>query len=256
MEQPLIKNIDEKILGFLKSANIENNIVRLTTQLDRTDYLAVNKVLESLGGKWNKKLKGHVFETNPSDLFFSTLDTGNYKSLPDIKKQFQAFFTPCELAEKLVDLADVSENHLILEPSAGGGNILVFLPGQNVHYCEIQPELVEFLKNNEQTNNCKFVGSDFLEYNPGPIYDRIIANPPFSKNQDINHVSHMIDCCKEGGKIVSIMSPSLTFKQNKYSKSLFEKLDDCVSYEIIKNESGSFKESGTAVETVTIIINR
>ena len=56
-----------------------------------------------------------------------------------------------------------------------------------------------------------FMGDDFLnpsEWATAFKYDRIIANPPFTKNQDIDHVMQMWNFLKPGGRIVSIMSNS------------------------------------------------
>lgn len=38
---------------------------KITTTLDRSQYVAVNKALETMGGKWNKKQGGHVFTFDP-----------------------------------------------------------------------------------------------------------------------------------------------------------------------------------------------
>lgn len=38
-----------------------------------------------------------------------------------------------------------------------------------------------------------------------PLYDLIVANPPFSKGQDMLHIMQMIKHLKPGGRIVSLM---------------------------------------------------
>ena len=37
----------------------------IVQQLDRNDYVKVNKALEALGGKWNRKAKAHLFDEDP-----------------------------------------------------------------------------------------------------------------------------------------------------------------------------------------------
>src|SRR5204862_5173800 len=50
------------ILAVLQAAYFEGDKIVLPTQLERKTYLDTNKVLERIGGKWNRKQKGHVFE--------------------------------------------------------------------------------------------------------------------------------------------------------------------------------------------------
>lgn len=143
-----------------------------------------------------------------------------------------------------------------MEPSAGDGAIIRPLDC-NVDCCEIQKDLYE---NSvwRKVPGVKLVGWDFLEYNPGPVYDKIVANPPFTRQQDIDHVSHMIDCLAEGGRIVSIMSNGVTFRTNKKTTEFFEKIDrECPGgFQIHKVEDGAFKTSGTMVNTVIIVIDK
>lgn len=241
--------IDDDTLDIIESCEINDTLLTTTCgQMDRKQYVKFNKVIELCGGKWNRKLKGHVFDSDPSDLIETVVRS---KEVIDTKKLYQAYFTPENLAHYVVDLCDIHEDDMVLEPSLGSGNIGILIPGI-VHFCEIQPDLVEQAINERE--GFVHVGNDFLEYHPGPIYDRIVANPPFTKGQDVEHVSHMIDCCKEGGTIVSIMSPGITFKTDKKTKALLEKMDGCESHMIESVDAGSFKESGTMVNAIIVKI--
>lgn len=244
--------IDRETLEIIGSAEIADNVVSLTCgQLDRKQYVAVDKVFKALGGKWNKKLKGHQFDNDPTCAVEEAINSGE---VVDAKQVFQAFFTTPELAQRVVDMASIDDNSAVLEPSAGDGAILSFIVHEEVDYCEIQDDLREELANNFGATN---VGSDFLEYNPGPIYDRIIANPPFTRQQDIDHVSHMVDCLAEGGRIVSIMSAGVRFRTNKKTKEFFEKIDrEGCSFKFEEVEDGAFKSSGTMVKTTIIVIDK
>lgn len=241
--------ITEEVLSVLKQATIDGNLLKLNGQLDRKLYLETNKVLESLGGSWNKKMKGHLFQEDPQKLIEKSVDSGNYV---DAKKEFQFFETPETLAKQMIDWAEISQEHRVLEPSAGNGNILKFIPW-SADYCEIQQNLSDSLQ--MKYKNCSFKSANFLEYNPGPIYDRIVANPPFTKKQEIEHVSHMLDCCRSGGRIVSIMSRGITFRNDSKTKDFMEMIEKH-SFSIHENPDGIFKDSGTMVSTITIIINK
>jgi len=63
----------QKILNILDRCTIsikENlNVVYLPLRkLNRKTYLVVNKYLEDMGGKWDKKEKGYIFEDYPVDI--------------------------------------------------------------------------------------------------------------------------------------------------------------------------------------------
>jgi type I restriction-modification system DNA methylase subunit len=100
----------------------------------------------------------------------------------------------------------------------------------------------------------KIVSNDFMEYAKYNYYDKIIMNPPFSNNQDLDHVLHAYKCTKEGGKIVAIMSSHFTFASDAASVNFRKWLDDRGYYE--KLPEGSFKESGTGVNTVLVVIDK
>ena len=114
--------INNALLPVLDSVQIDGNVVRLAQQLDRPTYVAVNKVLESIGGKWNRKAKGHVFNMDPAEILEEVILTGEYSSK---KQDFGFFETPPELAKKVVELADIRPGMSILEPSAGRGALLI-----------------------------------------------------------------------------------------------------------------------------------
>ena len=116
--------LSEHVVDILAGATIEGTVLRLTCgQLDRKTYEAVNKALDALGGKWNRKLGGHVFAEDPSGAIEQALLTGEVTSA---KKEFDFFQTPVALAERMAELADVrfARGTRILEPSAGHGRIL------------------------------------------------------------------------------------------------------------------------------------
>ena len=57
----------DTVLEILKSMDWqdEGKLGVITIALPRELYVQVNKALEAMGGKWNRKSKGHVFENDP-----------------------------------------------------------------------------------------------------------------------------------------------------------------------------------------------
>jgi type I restriction-modification system DNA methylase subunit len=194
--------IKDETLKILAECSIKDNTVFLPkTQLDRKTYLDVNKHLENLGGKWNRKAKGHVFDDDPTDSFENMLLTGE---TTDFKKEFQFFETPPELASKMIRLAEIKEYNVVLEPSAGHGAILDCLLDYALKTeTYIDTIIVEF-----NPSSCDILGqkgyavllSDFLEIDVfDKEIDRVIANPPFTRQQDIDHILHAYSLLKPGG---------------------------------------------------------
>ena len=78
--------INETVRDILAECKVEGNVLYLPgIQLERSVYLEVNKVLEALGGKWNRKIKGHEFDSYPEAVIEEIVLTGEYT---DGKKNF------------------------------------------------------------------------------------------------------------------------------------------------------------------------
>lgn len=246
--------IREEILKILDSCVIKGNTVFLPQiQLERKVYLEVNKHLENLGGKWDRKTKGHVFESDPTDSFENMLSTGE---TTDFKKEFQFFETPPDLAKKMIEMAELKETDMVLEPSAGLGAIVKHIENGRLFFNDINQNFVDSL-----AYDLMVAGKDifsqscqnFLKTNDK--FDKIIMNPPFTKQQDINHILHAYSLLNPGGILVSIVSESPFFRENKKSVAFREFLAEN-SAEIIKNPEGTFKASGTMVSTRIIKIDK
>jgi hypothetical protein len=237
----------------LQNCTVEGNIVKLpNTVLDRKVYLEVKKALELIGGSWKGgKVAGFVFKQDPTELL-NQVANGEKRNL---KKEFQFFGTPERLCDELVYLANIQPTDEVLEPSAGQGAIVKSIikqhPDMIVDCYELMPTNRMILKD---VKGAKIVGEDFLN-SPDKQYDKIIANPPFSKNQDIDHVLMMHDRLKKGGTLVTIMSTHWIHSKNKKEISFKNWLES--KYYTLKNiEAGEFKESGTSVATVLVTIEK
>jgi len=250
-----VRRIENDILNILDSAKVEGDLVTLTCgQLDRKTYLQVNKVLDALGGKWNRKLGGHVFKDTPADRLEEAILTGTYSSQ---KQDFGFFETPPNLAKRVVDLAQLEAGMVVLEPSAGRGGlanvIAEVIDKANVLCIDILPENAKHLRETGFPCNCY----DFLTIELMDQYDRVIMNPPFSgsgSQLDIDHVLHAWKFLKPGGRLVSIMSASIEFRTNKKTTEFRELVDEHGWVEPV--EDGAFKASGTMVRSVIVVLER
>lgn len=238
----------------LKNCTIEGNVLKLpNVQLDRKLYMEVAKALELIGGKWKGgKIFGFVFQTDPSDLL-ENIANGKKRNL---KKEFQFFATPETLANKLVYLADLKQHDTILEPSAGQGAIIKAIN----EVCDVVVDCYELMEVNrivlnKSNLNFNLIGDDFLNHNNSKTYSKIIANPPFTKNQDIDHLRLMYNSLSRGGRLICITSNSWVNGSQKKQVEFAEWLRN-INAEILDIEPGTFKESGTNVGGKIVIINK
>lgn len=92
--------IPENVLNVLGECRADGNLLYLpSVQLDRKTYTEVNKVLENMGGKWNRKAKAHVFaeDDDVAEMLENVLLTQEVK---DLKREYQFFPTPRAVAKR------------------------------------------------------------------------------------------------------------------------------------------------------------
>jgi predicted RNA methylase len=241
--------IDNDVLQVLDNSSVDGNILFLPpTQLERNLYQKVNKVLECLGGKWNRSKRGHVFDTDPSEMIEEAILTGE---VTDAKKEFQFFETPKDIVLQMIELAELNSDDDVLEPSAGRGAIVDRIGMHNpLTIIELNPENADALRQ----KGYSVIEEDFLNFDISNKHSKIIMNPPFSKQQDIDHVLHAWKCLKDNGILVSIMSEGTFFRDNKKAVAFRDLLDE-VGYSIPLDE-GTFKESGTMVKTRIVVMKK
>lgn len=248
--------IDQRTLDILASIEWDGEAAKLTCgQLSRPEYVKVNAVLEALGGKWSRKAKAHLFDSDAQARVEAVIEAGDYV---DEKKLYQFFETPDDLADEIVRLAEIKgERPRILEPSAGTGQLLRALKRAG-----ITADTMAFEINWEHeyplieaSNSGKMC--DFLDQKPGSYepFDYVIMNPPFAKQSDIDHVLHAWKFLKTGGRLVAIMSPGWLFRTNRKSTEFKAFVDEHL-VTTVHNAAGAFKSSGTMVKTVTVVLDK
>lgn len=159
------------------------------------------------------------------------------------------------LADQVIDEADIQPGMKVLEPNAGMGHLADKIKdtGADLDVGEYAYTMSELLK----AKGHNVVSGDFLDYNPGEIYDRIVMNPPFSHDADVKHVTHALTMLKPGGRLVSITSSMAGNRSNSTNKNFREYLDAVGAVER-NNPENSFKDSlnPTSVNTKTIVIDK
>jgi len=253
--------IPENILAVLAECRVEGKTLFLPPeQLDRKVYTAVNKCLENIGGKWNRKAKGHVFDHDPTEGLENLILTGETE---DMIKTFQFFPTPRSIADQMCDMAELTPSSRVLEPSCGKGDLLDALHDRGITDLigvELNAEMAQHLEGKPYTT---MIGIDFLAFAADPgvkrDFSHVIMNPPFSRQQDIAHIRAAFEMLRPGGILVSVASPSWQWRENTKSQEFRDwmECDPAIkSVEVIKVPEGAFKASGTMIPTVIIKLCR
>ena len=260
--------ISDDVAEVLRAATCSSDRLTLVGQLDRKMYEKVNKVLEISGFKWNRKEKCHLaIKGTAAETLAAALADGE---IVDPKKDWDFFQTPQWLAERMAVLLNVSRGMRVLEPSAGHGRLLDAvepLCGKEfVVCCEAFDDCVKAL---QKRGTYIIMALDFMtltseyKYSQGLAgtkiigrFDRVIANPPFSNFQDITHCRHAYDFLKPGGRMVCITGPSWQFRTDKKSVAFKEWFKSLPSATVEELPAGTFKDSGTNVRALLLVIDK
>lgn len=238
---------------ILRHCVLEDNILKLPkVKFSKKSYGVAKAWIEEAGGSWEGgRVQGFTFPFDATRVF-SILSKGERCRL---QKEFQFFETPAEVADWLVSLVgDIKPGDRILEPSAGRGAIVKAIkrvcPEATVDCYELMPENIGILA---KVSGVVLVGDDFEKDEEVEFYSKIIANPPFNKNQDVRHVMKMYDHLLPGGCLASITSKHWQVGQESECVRFREWLEakGAVIHDIAE---GEFKESGTGIATAAIVI--
>ena len=147
---------------------------------------------------------------------------------------------------------------LILEPSAGKGDIVDFICSINCDgyqrkgsarkiYCiERDPSLQYILQGKEY----KVIDSDFLSHKSTYPFDLIIANPPFSNGDE--HFLKMWEVVKDGGEVYCILNAETVRNPYTEKRKLVSRIID--QYGTTEFYDGEFMTTETERKTAVDIV--
>lgn len=195
----------------------------------------------------------------------SSLPTQTWRSREQI--EWQQFSTPPSLAYLLAYALDLGENEVVLEPSAGTGNLAVWTSGAGLktYTNEIDSRrrfLLEQIGFAPTSFNAEFI-DDFLP--PEIMPDCVLMNPPFSssggrtKNNSskfgFRHVEAALERLKKGGKFGIILGEAGGL-DTKTGNDFWRKLSESIEVRaIIKIDGREYNKNGTTVD-INLIIGR
>jgi ParB family transcriptional regulator, chromosome partitioning protein len=176
------KTLSDAAAEAIRGSTIEGNELRLPAQMDRKLYQEVNAVLESIGGKWAKGRKAHVFPTDvPIEEKLSAIVDAGRVALPSKNGYFP---TPAWLVDYMLGLADIEPHHTVLEPSAGQGAIAdrvrEITGPENVFCVELLPENASVLR----SKGYEVVEGDFLSLEPPKRHEPTVDPNEIQKGEE------------------------------------------------------------------------
>lgn len=244
--------VSDDVRAVLGASEVDATSVKLSGQLDRALYLAVDKVLKAAGGRWDRRLGKHVFATDPRVALGLAVQTG---TAVNRQQMLQAFYTPPAVAARVARLAVLAPCHTVLEPSAGHGALLDaaldYIGKDSAVAYDVDVAAVEVLRG----KGYHALVADFLAVEPHVLFSRVLMNPPFTKGQDVAHVTHALRFLAPRGRLVAITSPSWREGRTRAARSFRELLDE-FDWVVEDVPRGAFRASGTDVATVILVVSR
>lgn len=168
------------------------------------------------------------------------------------------FETPFPLAVLMTRVSGVRPGDRMLEPSAGRGNLMRFLPdGVEVTAVEQRTDNADELA--RRFPKARLERGDFLAKQLGR-FDVVAMNPPFERKngvgaQDVAHVLRAYEALDDGGRLVAIMGEGPFFRDTQQERDFRQWLDG-VGATVIQLPENAFKNSGTGVRTRMIVVDK
>lgn len=175
---------------------VTENIYKVGLSEDKHLNIAVADVLKHIGGIEQERGKW-FFDYNPLRTCKRIQHEG---SMPEYKSH-QYYPTPDIIAEKVAEL--VGDSGSLLEPSAGIGSLLKMLSG-GATVVEINAIHCEVLKAKGYTPN----RADFMRWDSGNKYERIVMNPPYSQGRWQAHTKRAANMLTHDGVLVAVVPVS------------------------------------------------
>lgn len=242
-------------------AMVESDYFRLRTFMNGNAHLWFKR--DDLVDKVNRRLGEYYGAPIPEDREAED-DGGLNTPKTSLAKNYGFFPTPPELAARVIYMSKLGRAKdckdpvlTVLEPSAGTGALAAAAAngGAMVDCIEIQPTLTDQLRNSgcyRRVTNANFL---VCQPNPTALYDRVIMNPPFDRERDIDHIMHALKFLKPDGFLVAIMSAGTEFRETRKSIA-FRELMTRMNAQWQDLPAGSFSSVGTNCNTIMLHVYR
>ncbi|MFI7608483.1 class I SAM-dependent methyltransferase [Micromonospora sp. NPDC049366] len=245
-----------KTREILASAVINGTEVTVTgEQHSREDWVPVATAFQALGGVYTKRIKGYTFETDPTEAIKRAVKTG--RAVP--VSQSEGYVpTPGDVAEEVcsypyTDLERLPAGSVVLEPSAGGGQlvraILEVNPGVRVVALEPNKARAALIGDHDgrvTVFNCTLEEYAATARHPigagsGIRFNAVVMNPPFAVPGNatlwIDHVMLAWELLRPGGRLVAIVPSALKYRHGKKFDAIRALMQQCGGSEALRPDA-------------------
>lgn len=244
--------VSPEILSILGRAETDGRrLVLAGPRMDARLYGRVDEVLRAIGGVWTSREGAHVFPGDAAATIAELKRTGVCTTERETVQTQQYFPTPPAVVERLLDLAVLRPGMEVLEPSAGRGALVAALVARGCKVDAVEQEEAHARVLAATGSFRALAVADFLAVGPRSVYDRVVMNPPFARDADTAHVTHALGFLRPGGLLVSVMPTSVAYRR---SAAAFRDLVAGRGGSVTALPEGSFKKSGTGVDTVIVTV--
>ncbi|MEV6256730.1 class I SAM-dependent methyltransferase [Nocardia sp. NPDC051929] len=258
-------SVPEFAREILAESRIEGNNLFLSQQLSQADYRKINRVIESMGGKWNRRAQAHIFPDDPTETIAAAVARGTTPNTD--RKVLEAYFaTPEQLARHIVagehsGIAALAPGAHVLEPSAGDGALVraILATNPNVQVTAVEPDR-ERAAAIAYDPRVTIVVASFEEFaaTATPGYAGVVMNPPFAlpgrPTVWMDHLYTAWDLLDDGGQLLALAPNNYTYRTDRDHRAMREFITDHGGYETVP--AGAFTTSGTEVDTVLLHARR
>lgn len=251
-EAEATSQLSDRQCELLRIVEVDGQWARFGSTERIPDWPALKVVLVALGGAWRSKPQAFLFpdDIDVAEKVETAIATGQIMD----PRAAGFFWTSRPLADNLVTLARIDPGDRVLEPSAGQGALLDVIrerhPGTSLWVYELLSANRDVL----EQKGYRIEGPNFLEA-PIQVVDAVVANPPFSRGADVDHVTRMVEWLRPGGRLAAIMSGGVDFRMDARTTA-FRALVHRHGGTIVENPPGSFLAAGTGIHTVTVSLTK
>ncbi|MBF6213150.1 class I SAM-dependent methyltransferase [Nocardia puris] len=257
--------VTEFARNILAQSRIAGNNLIIPTRLSESEYKKINRIIETMGGKWSRREQAHVFADDPTEVIAAAVATGRTPNT--VKKVLEAnFATPDQLAMRIVagehsEIAALEPGELVLEPSAGDGALVRAIlhtnPTVRVTAVEPEPERAATLGHDprvtvEATTFERFAATAIQQFSC------VVMNPPFALPRRptvwMDHLYAAWNLLVDGGQLLAVVPSGVTYRADRDFRNVREFIASYGGYEELPSDA--FSASGTKIRTVLVHLRR
>jgi Methyltransferase small domain len=230
---------------------LENCFIRNYSIVERLAQVGIKSKDEAIAAV---DLLENLSSGNPAPAIDPSIQTAIDLRRKAIFDEVPDFFpTPKGLIDRMLEIAEVKSSHRVLDPSAGAGDICLAvreLGVSTIDCFEINWDLVQVLA----LLGFQLLARDFLTATPRPIYDRVVMNPPFSKDAYIDHVRAAYHWLAPGGELITVLPNGYCGSRITKRREFTDWLDD-LGVDRYENQANPFTKSDRSCGVSTHLIH-